>query len=135
MPLINQGDSHATAGPFDPTVMLERIGGDRGLFVELVDIFREDYPPLLEEIRQAIADNDADRLRLAAHTLRGAIGNFTIASPYDLAKRLESEAKINDLSDTQETLCSLTDGIERLVIELTRCVDRSVSQQNEDHGS
>jgi two-component system, sensor histidine kinase and response regulator len=127
MTMVCQDDRQVATGPYDPTVMLERIGGDMCLFAELVALFLEDYPPLLDEMNLAIAANDASRLKLAAHTLRGAIGNFTVDSPYDLAKQLESMGQTNNLRDARATLRSLTDGIDQLAIALTRSLPSSVS--------
>ena len=127
MPIVKPGEPQSTSETFSPTAMLERIGGDMLLFKELVQIFQEDYPPLVDEIRQAIADNDASRLKLAAHTLRGAIGNFTIASPYDLAKRLEAAGTLDDLRDAEATFGLLAAGVAQLAAMLSQCVAESVS--------
>lgn len=127
MSLVGQNDPYRAPEAFDPTAMLDRIGGDTRLFVELVEIFLEESPLLLDEIRLAIAENDANRLKHAAHTLRGAIGNFTVGGPYEIARQLESMARTNDLTTTRSALDSLTDGVEQLARALRRCVACSVS--------
>jgi HPt (histidine-containing phosphotransfer) domain-containing protein len=130
MSTVSQEDWRPAMAPFDPTIMLARIGGNMELFAELVTIFDEDCPPLLDEIRQAIASNDADRLKFAAHTLCGAIGSFTTAPPYDLAKRLELEAETKCWSDTPKTLDLLADGVEQLSVALARYMSCSDSKKD-----
>ena len=127
MSIVNPSDQHLLAGEFDPTTVLERFGADMSLFAELVDIFLEDYPPLVCEIRRAIYENDANKLKLAAHTLRGAIGNFTVGRPYDVARQLESMAQTKDLKVAENILDALVQQTDQLAMALKRCVSGTVA--------
>ena len=127
MSIVGQSGQYSAAEAFDPTAMLERIGGNMCLFAELVELFLEEYPPLVDQIRLAIAEKDANRLKHSAHKLRGAIGNFTVARPYELARQLESLAQANNLNDTQSLLDSLADGVAQLASALKRSVSCSDS--------
>ena len=131
MSMVGQSDQQSTAEAFDPTAMLDRIGGDLRLFAELVKMFLEDFPPLIDQIRQAINANDAPGFKQAVHTLRGAIGNFTVGGPYELAKRLEPMAQIDNLRDAQMLFDSLSAGVDQLAHALKLSVISSDSSQNE----
>ena len=57
-------------------------------------------PAMLAEIHDAIVNRNGPTLELAAHSFRGAAGNFCIGDSVDLASRLESLAKVGRLTDT-----------------------------------
>ncbi|HET9325996.1 MAG TPA: response regulator [Candidatus Eisenbacteria bacterium] len=69
--------------------MLQHLGGDVALASELAHIFLEDHAALLARIEDAIPAGDAEGLRVAAHTLKGAVGNFGATRAAAAALRLE----------------------------------------------
>jgi two-component system, sensor histidine kinase and response regulator len=73
----------------DEEELLDRVGDDLELLAELVPIFLDDSPRLLEEIRDAVHSGNADDLRAAAHTLKGAVGNFSAYPAYRASYKLE----------------------------------------------
>ena len=52
----------------DLTRLLEGVGNDKGLLVEMLTIFEEECPKLMSEIGLAVANNDPDNLRTSAHS-------------------------------------------------------------------
>src|SRR5207248_10364829 len=60
----------------DRAAILARVEGDTTLLREVTDLFLEDAPRLLAEIRDAISRKDAKALERAAHALKGSIANF-----------------------------------------------------------
>ena len=74
---------------FDAKDVLARVEGDRQLLAELVDIFRQESPRLLSEIRQAMAARDMKGLERTAHTLRGSVGSFGARAAAQAAHLLE----------------------------------------------
>jgi len=74
---------------FDASTMLERLGGDKTLMHDVVEVFLEDTPRLLAAIHQAIEASDAEGLQSTAHELKGAAGNLAAAGVVDAARALE----------------------------------------------
>jgi HPt (histidine-containing phosphotransfer) domain-containing protein len=72
-----------------PAQVLARVGGDRQLLAEISRLFVDDAPMHLARIRQAIDSRDADALRRAAHTLKGAAATFEAESLVAAARALE----------------------------------------------
>lgn len=70
----------------DERELLDRLDGDTDLLAELVPLFLDDYPLLLEEIRSAIEKTDLEQLRRAAHTLKGTVSNFSAYLAYEAAR-------------------------------------------------
>ncbi|MHB8799577.1 MAG: hybrid sensor histidine kinase/response regulator [Thermoanaerobaculia bacterium] len=74
---------------FSPAEVLERVGGDRELFGELVDLFVEQAPGVLAEIRRSAEAGDAPGLERAAHLIRGSASTFGAIGVSEAALALE----------------------------------------------
>ncbi|HWY85730.1 MAG TPA: response regulator [Gemmataceae bacterium] len=98
----------------DSAALLERVDGDLNVLHELVDIFLDDSPRLLAEIHAALDAQDADRLKVAAHTLKGAAGNFGAKSTVSAALRLEKLAADSNFLDARALLETLNTTVHRL---------------------
>jgi two-component system sensor histidine kinase/response regulator len=72
--------------------------GDPEFLAEIVNLFLATYPDLLSEIDEALLREDADGLRRAAHTMKGAVANFGAKTIVEQARILESLGKSGDLA-------------------------------------
>lgn len=61
---------------FDKDELMERLDGDIEFLAETVEILEEDGPSLIEELRAAAAEADAERIAQAAHAIKGMVSNF-----------------------------------------------------------
>jgi two-component system, sensor histidine kinase and response regulator len=86
---------------------LERLGGDEGLLRELCEIFLEESPKLLRNLRQAVTDGDASSVMRAAHSLRGEVGYLGAAAASEAAQQLEDMGAQNKLAAASQTLMVL----------------------------
>jgi PAS domain S-box-containing protein len=93
---------------------LEGLGNDTSLAKRLVDLFLQDSTRLVDDINRAIVDRDADRLRRAAHTLKGSVSNFPAATARDTAARMEAIGFDADFDAAQEIFPTLEREIDRL---------------------
>src|SRR5262249_43208184 len=80
---------------------------DAALARRAADLFLCNCPRWLGDIRAAVESSDAGKLHLAAHSLKGAIGHFTKANPYELAFELEQIGKRNELNRAAHMLAAL----------------------------
>ena len=78
---------------FDRAELLERVGGDEELCVELLDTFVQDIPARLEELKQALADNDSTLLRQQAHAIKGASANIGAHALREVSFEVEKAGK------------------------------------------
>ncbi len=94
---------------------LARTGGDRTLLKELVQLFRRECPLWMQDIRDAVAQKDAGRLRRAGHTLKGGAGSLGAAAACKEAELLESMGQSGNLTEAADTLAKLETEINRLL--------------------
>jgi PAS domain S-box-containing protein len=84
--------------PVDRIAFLERLGGDEELMVDVIRLFLEDCPQRLVDIKAAVDQRDAERLRTAAHALKGAAANLSAGALFQAAATLErigTEARLD----------------------------------------
>ena len=86
---------------------LERLGGDEALLQELCEIFLEESPKLLRNLRKAIEEGDASSVMGAAHSLKGEVGYLGAAVAAQAAQQLEDMGAVNKLAAAPKTLILL----------------------------
>ena len=98
-----------------PLQVLERVGGDRELLVEISRLFVDDAPRHLERIRAALDARDGESLRRAAHGLKGAAANFDADGVVSAARALEEMGRTAQFDAQDAAWRSLTREIDRLL--------------------
>ena len=97
-----------------PERMLARLDGDRELAVQLAGIFLDEYPNMLQRLRDAVSAGSADEVRRAAHALKGSISNFIDGGPTATAFELETLGRNGQV----EGAPALLDRLDRELIAL-----------------
>ena len=89
-------------------MLLDLLGGEKELLVELIDSFLEEAPSLLSRLRQAAQQNDASGLRMAAHTLKSSSNDFGAKTLAELCQAMENRGKSGVLTpDTQDKVAQI----------------------------
>jgi signal transduction histidine kinase/CheY-like chemotaxis protein len=82
--------------------MLSQCEGDEELMSELISIFQENTPQIVQSIGEAIEKRDAPALAGSAHKLLSSLGAFGAGQAGSLALRLERHGQENDFRGTKE---------------------------------
>jgi signal transduction histidine kinase/CheY-like chemotaxis protein len=106
----------------DRTVLLGNLEGDQELLRQLVQTFTAESPKQMTAIKSAIERRDAEGLRLAAHSLKGSVGNFVAMKAFELAQKLENTGRQANFAMAVELLDSLESELARVNEELHRLV-------------
>jgi CheY-like chemotaxis protein/HPt (histidine-containing phosphotransfer) domain-containing protein len=105
------------AGPTpsaDLAAALDRVDGDRGFLGQMVAMFLEEAPALLEKIRHSVARRAGEALVAPAHTLKNWTGNFMAAAAIDALDRLEAAGRAGDWHAAAAAYAELEREFERL---------------------
>jgi PAS domain S-box-containing protein len=96
-------------GVLDPEALeqLHARAGDRDFVVELVDTFLREGPALVETLRGALRDADAQQLRRAAHTLKSNAQVFGARGLAALCQEVEAMARVGVLVDVAELVARI----------------------------
>jgi two-component system, sensor histidine kinase and response regulator len=100
------------------SALLARVGGDPLLFRDVIELFVDDCPNQIDAIRQAIHEQQPDRIYRAAHKLKGSAGNFDAHEVMALLQRLEARARDGDLSMCASVFVEIEAEAERLMSAL-----------------
>ncbi len=109
----------------DMEVALSHVGGDMPFLAELAEIFLHDYPRLMEEMRQSIAQDTHSELERAAHTLKGRLAFFGLNTVRDKAFCLEMMGREHNSANAARALTELELAMEGILPELTTLVRES----------
>ena len=88
--------------------------GTEELMQELIVIFQEDMPAMLERVEAALKAGDMVALHEAAHALKGLVGNFFADSVFQIVTDFDNAAR----NDEAERAQSLYPEVDRLVRKL-----------------
>jgi CheY-like chemotaxis protein/HPt (histidine-containing phosphotransfer) domain-containing protein len=113
------------SGVIDHAALLAGVDGNRRLLRELVHLFLADCPQRLVEIKEAVRRGNAEALRIAAHTLKGSVGNFAAKNAFAAAQRLEIMGRDGDLHTAGEACATLESELALLREELGRLTGNS----------
>lgn len=109
---------------FDADATLKRLGNDRQLFADLLEFFLEDYPALMDRVRQGLQGRDLADAALAAHSLKGLAANFDAHEVVGAAAVMEKTGYDGDLQAANQAM----PGLER---EVSRLRDALIEYRNQ----
>lgn len=115
-------------GSFDRSAAMERVGNDTGLFRELADLFIDQTPGLLDQIREALEMGDAGRLARAAHTLKGSMSVFGAEHALEAAQRLDAIGRSGNLDGADAARLKLEEAVGRLMPALAAMTEGEVHE-------
>ncbi|NTV62202.1 MAG: response regulator [Oscillochloris sp.] len=84
-------------------------GGDPATVVEFIDLFIDETPALLHELIQAVLDDEVERIRRAAHTLKSnsaLIGALLLTNQCRDLEEGAADPPISDLDERLSQICA-----------------------------
>ena len=109
----------------DEPALMKVVGGDRKLASELAQLFLDDLDNRVAEITVAVEDRQVDRLRAAAHALRGSAGSLRAGNVRDASGALESIASSGSLEGAIHALNTLDLALASLRPRLAKMTGRA----------
>ena len=113
----------AADGVLDWPEAVQRVGGKSDIMKELSDLFLEECPRLMAQIRAALDAGNADDLRREAHTLKGSADLFAAAPTVKAAYHLETIARDQQLDEAEDAWLELKRQVDILLPVLGRIRD------------
>ncbi len=92
------------------------LGIDEEDIIEVCEIFFDELPTELSNMRNVYANNDIKILSRLAHGLKGSAANIGFLTVSELAKQIEIMAKQNKVADLDKYLKDIEEATEELKI-------------------
>jgi two-component system, sensor histidine kinase and response regulator len=86
---------------------LARLGGDKELFIEMMNFLLEDGPVLFLDLREAVTAGDSIAVERKAHALKGLLANGGGVRASQAAQFLEDAGNARNLSNAAALIESL----------------------------
>jgi signal transduction histidine kinase/DNA-binding response OmpR family regulator/HPt (histidine-containing phosphotransfer) domain-containing protein len=115
---------------FDEAAALDHAGGDRELLHEVLGVFVEESPRWLRDLQDSAASRDADRLRRAAHTVKGAAVNCGADRTSSVAAAVEQLAAGGDVAAAAARAADLTSALQKLASSVDAYLRRGQRDRN-----
>jgi signal transduction histidine kinase/DNA-binding response OmpR family regulator len=117
-PQPSQGSKTFSPTTFDLAGAMETVSGNEDLFREIAGMFIETCPDYIAKIKEGVAGSDAGILEREAHSLKGAVGNFSAKEAHEAAYHLEKLGKEGNMATAKEGLSNLERALNELVSEM-----------------
>ena len=114
--------SFVKEGALDLSRLREMVGDDDDLIQDLLRSFLESSLLNLEALATAITSGDAPAARMAAHSLKGAAGNFGAETLRCAAAELEHRAQDGSLEGAGEMLAKIRQAFAAVEIGVRNCL-------------
>ena len=105
---------------FDLAAFERQTGGDADLCAEIIQMFLEDCPGRVADIRAAISKGDALELVSSAHSLKGSASYMAASIVRGHAADLERFGRENNLDAAPAALADLDAAVTVLLAELRK---------------
>ena len=115
-----------SADVLDLPAALVQVDGDGDLLREVAGIFLETCPTMVEHLRSACRAQNLAEIAQLAHTLKGAVSNFSARGAFEAAVNLQSAATQGRPAAIQPALASLEEHLARLQRALAALVGGQV---------
>jgi CheY-like chemotaxis protein/HPt (histidine-containing phosphotransfer) domain-containing protein len=105
-----------------PSRALEQVEGDEKLLHEIMEIFMEEAPKLLSQLRESIAAGNLQLVERAAHKLKGQLGYLGATGAAQKSRELEDTGHRGDMGHARR----LADELEREISGLMETMRQMV---------
>jgi two-component system sensor histidine kinase/response regulator len=112
----------------DFEALLERVENDTTLLEEMIGLYLDSSPRLVNEIESGVERQDAQAVQRSAHALKGALQNLSAGPSAEAALALEKMGRAGELKSADRTLMELKDQLNRLKLELRNWSKETVAQ-------
>ncbi len=87
--------------------MAENIGLDEQDFREMAELFVSVGVTDLDNLREACVHRNCQGVVMSAHSLKGASANLGFTEIYEIAKRVEADARVQKLDGAEEAITQI----------------------------
>ncbi|MCF0190232.1 MAG: Hpt domain-containing protein [Marinilabiliaceae bacterium] len=101
----------------DLTYLREATDGNASLIYELISLFETQIEEFDNEMQQALAANDAERLRKAAHKAKGSTRSLGMNKTADILVKIEDLCIGKNSIDTQKMKETLSNNVNTFITQ------------------
>ncbi len=77
---------------FNKSEIIKRLSGDKDLIHDIVELFISNGPLQFDKLKKALDNNDRERLKITAHTIKGSARNVSASQVASNAFEIEKKS-------------------------------------------
>ena len=124
---MTQKGDRSSQGAVNLGELLTRVENDSELLCELIGIFKEDFPRLLQSLQQSVAREDMKNVEATSHALKGMLSGLSVTEAAATASRLEQMGREGKKSGLTDALTLLESEVAQLLPELDAYAEEAKS--------
>ncbi len=121
-----------TPHPFDRDMALERLGGREDLLRNMDKIFLRDTPGEIFLVREGIQENDLEKARNSAHSIKGTARTIGAVRAGALAEQMEFLCKQGDVDAARREIDELEKAVTAALDHVAESTSTVTSEKNHD---
>jgi HPt (histidine-containing phosphotransfer) domain-containing protein len=98
--------------------LLSRVDNDRELLLDLLTVFKEEFPRLLQTLHDAVALQDMKQTATVSHTLKGMLLNMAVPRAAKAVGHLEQSAQEETKTSVPEAFAAFEMEVQGLLLEM-----------------
>src|SRR5271154_3547678 len=102
--------------------LLSRVDNDRELLLDLLTVFKEEFPRLLQTLHNAVALQDMKRTSMVSHTLKGMLLNMAIPRAAEAVALLEGWAQGETKTSVPKAFAAFEREVQGLLPKMEPCM-------------
>jgi len=110
---------------------LRRVGGNKKLYMKLLNDFAGNYKSFIPTIREAISEQKMEEARRLAHTLKGVSGNIAAKDVFAISEQLEKALFFTPPQDCEPLLDQLDTALSAVIDAAKAAPEEPVEAINE----
>src|ERR1700674_1276851 len=115
--MTQQGD-RSSQNAVDLPDLLLRVDNDHDLLCELIEMFKEEFPRVLQSLQQSGVREEKKNVEVPSHALKGMLSGLSVTRAAAIASQLEQMGRDRKSSGITETLALLEHEVANLLPEL-----------------
>ncbi|HEY8022982.1 MAG TPA: Hpt domain-containing protein [Burkholderiaceae bacterium] len=110
----------------EPSLLLDMVGGDREIFLQLTGIFMRDSTEQFAKITLALAQGNLQELGFHSHALKGTVGPLGAELLLAMLIRIEEDCKRQECEFATRTVPEIGRYLEGMREEVTRFIGQNL---------
>jgi HPt (histidine-containing phosphotransfer) domain-containing protein len=124
---MTQQSDHSSQGAVNLVDLLARVENDHELLCELIGIFNQDFPRLLQSLQRSVVLEDMKNVEATSHALKGMLSGLSVMQAAATASRLEQMGREGETSGLTDALTLLESQVAQLLPELDAYAEEAKS--------
>ena len=104
----------------DLKALADNLGFEVDEFVELAELFVETAREEIEALKVALDAENTEEVAKTAHSLKGAAGNLGFDKIYEIAQKIDADARNNILDGALERLAAIEENMKEIAALLNQ---------------